>query len=204
MRPRLRSLDRCSCRAAWLPSCHSCRQLEFVVPAVAPWPRLRVRPSIPCRSTSAWPCFRHPFSAGRAIGGQDTPEAAGACGGSYLDGASEVHPPASTAADACTRRALGRAIPLAGRGEGWSAPQLPPAHLTKSPRSLLVPVGDFISRTRRSSRAQPGHDRNALRRPRRHRRRNYPAAGACESTSAAHAMAGLYPTNSGKGSPSAL
>ena len=68
----------------------------------------------------------------------------------------------------------------------WSAPQLPPAHLTKSPRSLLVPVGDFISRTRRSSRAQPGHDRNALRRPRRHRRRNYPAAGACESTSAAH------------------
>ena len=30
----------------------------------------------------------------------------------------------------------------------WSAPQLPPAHLTKSPRSLLVPVGDFISRTR--------------------------------------------------------
>ena len=52
------------------------------------------------------------------------------------------------AADACNRRALGRAIPLAGRGEGWSAPQLPLAHLTKSPRSLLVPVGDFISRTR--------------------------------------------------------
>ena len=155
MRPRLRSLDRCSCRAAWLPSCHSCRQLEFVVPAVAPWPRLRVRPSIPCRSTSAWPCFRHPFSAGRAIGGQDTPEAAGACGGSYLDGASEVHPPASTAADACNRRALGRAIPLAGRGEGWSAPQLPLAHLTNSPRSLLVPVGDFISRTRSLRRSKP-------------------------------------------------
>ena len=102
------------------------------------------------------------------------------------------------AADACTRRALGRAIPLAGRGEGWSAPQLPPAHLTKSPRSLLVPVGGFMSRARRSSRPQPGHDRNALSRPRRHRRRNYPAAGACESTSAAHAVAGLYPTNSGK------
>ena len=104
------------------------------------------------------------------------------------------------AADACTRRALGRAIPLAGRGEGWSAPQLPPAHLTKSPRSLLVPVGGFMSRARRSSRPQPGHDRNALSRPRRHRRRNYPAAGACESTSPAHAVAGLYPTNSGKGS----
>ena len=93
------------------------------------------------------------------------------------------------AADACTGRALGRAIPLAGRGEGWSAPQLPPAHLTKSPRSLLVPVGGFMSRARRSSRPQPGHDRNALSRPRRHRRRNYPAAGACESTSPAHAVA---------------
>ena len=102
------------------------------------------------------------------------------------------------ASDACHERALGRAIPLAGRGEGWSAPQLPLAHLTKSPRSLLVPVGGFMSRARRSSRPQPGHDRNALSRPRRHRRRNYPAAGACESTSAAHAVAGLYPTNSGK------
>jgi hypothetical protein len=58
-----------------------------------------------------------------------------------------------------------------------------------------------MSRARRSSRPQPGHDRNALSRPRRHRRRNYPAAGACESTSPAHAVAGLYPTNSGKGSP---
>ena len=47
-------------------------------------------------------------------------------------------------------------------------------------------------------------NRNALRRRRRHRRRNSPAAGACESTSPAHAVAGLYPTNSGKGSPSAL
>ena len=59
------------------------------------------------------------------------------------------------AADACTRRALGRAIPLAGRGEGWSAPQLPLAHLTNSPRSLLVPVGDFISRTRSLRRSKP-------------------------------------------------
>ena len=66
------------------------------------------------------------------------------------------------AADACTGRALGRAIPLAGRGEGWSAPQLPLAHLTKSPRSLLVPVGDFISRTRSLRRSKPGHDRNAV------------------------------------------
>ena len=51
----------------------------------------------------------------------------------------------------------------------WSAPQLPPAHLTKSPRSLLVPVGDFISRTRPSAveaRPPPERRRQVARRPR--------------------------------------
>ena len=54
---------------------------------------------------------------------------------------------ASGARQACHRSALGRAINLAGCGGGWSALEIPLAHRGRSPRSLLVPVGGFMSQT---------------------------------------------------------